>query len=393
MRSIFIHGKLVTDRFDYEYYKSRYPDLKAAFGDDEERYVAHYILHGYYECRFCNKEDEEFSDISKYDGVDYSPVYQAAFYKNNYADLRAAFGTDKNKYIQHFVRHGMAEGRQASPAFNLDIYKANYHDLRVAFKNVNVDYYKHYLKYGRFEKRVAYKLINQNIFSDDTATVEILSERVNNVNVYAAHLVFSDYTRFKTCYNSSATTSQMAYAKEAVLCVNGSAALINGSGEMHDGVIPSFSKDKYCPPALYSQKTGKIIQGFGGKYANWKLSTLLEKGICTDTFGFGNALVKNGELCVKESASSTRRPRTFIGTNGKPGDIWLVVAEGDGINGGGPGLTHADCGKYLIGKGCTLGYPLDGGGSSTMVFRQKLVNTPSENGKERGYLGDFIYFK
>ena len=226
-------------------------------------------------------------------------------------------------------------------------------------------------------------------YESTTGSISITKKRVSNVNVYMAHLTFNKYDRFKTYYHATATTSQASKNTDAIFCVNSSAAKANGSGEMHDGVIPSFSAEKYCTPALYSQKTGMVIEGFGGPYANMKLKDIKQKGIATDTFGFGKAFLKDGKNT--SGTGGSRRPRTFIGTNGKAGDIWICVAEGDGVNGGGSGLTSYECADVLKGLGCTLGYPLDGGGSSSMVFQGTLLNTPT-GGKERSGIGDFIYF-
>ena len=333
--------------------------------------------------------------------MDYSLVFDAKYYSNKYADLKAAFGTNEKKLLNHFQTYGMNEARQAKATFNVEYYKANYEDLRKAFGSNWKKYYIHYMTYGYKENRVTDRLLSELTpvdsvsgvwqYKDSTVNISITKETVSNVNVYAAHLVFSDYTRFKTYYNTSATTSKAAAATKAIFCTNGSAAKINGSGEMHNRVIPSFSSTKYCTPALYSQNTGKLFPGFGSKYENMKLTAIRDQKIATDTFGFGNAFLKNGNIIC--AAGGSRRPRTFIGTNEKAGDIWICVAEGDGINSGGAGLTNYECANFLKKKGCKLGYPLDGGGSSTMVFKGKVLNTPSEKGKERGYIGDFVYFK
>ena len=45
---------------------------------------------------------------------------------------------------------------------------------------------------------------------------------------------------------------------------------------------------------------------------------------------------------------------------------------------------------YLQSKGCTFGVPLDGGGSSTMVFKGKVLN--AAKGNQRAVV-DFVYFK
>jgi exopolysaccharide biosynthesis protein len=43
--------------------------------------------------------------------------------------------------------------------------------------------------------------------------------------------------------------------------------------------------------------------------------------------------------------------------------------------------------------GCTTGYNLDGGGSSTMVFNGKIINTPTHTGNKIGErkVSDIVY--
>lgn len=100
------------------------------------------------------KEEREISGTT-FNGVNYQPVYNYNYYKNKYADLRKAFGTDKNAYFKHFCEHGMKEGRQAASAFNVTNYKKRYADLRKAFGDNLPEYYKHYCLYGKKENRSA----------------------------------------------------------------------------------------------------------------------------------------------------------------------------------------------------------------------------------------------
>ena len=100
------------------------------------------------------KETRKISSTT-FNGVNYHPVYNYNYYKNKYADLRKAFGTDKNAYFKHFCEHGMKEGRQAASAFNVTNYKKRYADLRKAFGDNLPEYYKHYCLYGKKENRNA----------------------------------------------------------------------------------------------------------------------------------------------------------------------------------------------------------------------------------------------
>lgn len=91
----------------------------------------------------------------KYDGVDYSPVFDPDYYYKKYADLRKAFGKDKDKLFNHFCSYGMVEGRQAHAKFNVAKYRSYYPDLRKAFGTKLHLYYKHYCEYGKNEGRKA----------------------------------------------------------------------------------------------------------------------------------------------------------------------------------------------------------------------------------------------
>ena len=73
----------------------------------------------------------------------YAPVYDYQYYKEHNADLAALFGDNQWKYLEHFVNSGMKEGRQGSSAFNLAAYKANNPDLVAAFGEDNQKYYEH----------------------------------------------------------------------------------------------------------------------------------------------------------------------------------------------------------------------------------------------------------
>lgn len=90
-----------------------------------------------------------------YNGMDYSPVFDASYYLKKYKDLKAAFGTNKTAAFEHFIQYGMKEARQASANFNVEVYKKKYADLRKAFGNDTAAYYRHYIQYGKTEGRTA----------------------------------------------------------------------------------------------------------------------------------------------------------------------------------------------------------------------------------------------
>lgn len=92
----------------------------------------------------------------EFDGVKMDKVFNATFYANKYADLKAAYGTNATKLFEHFCKYGMKEGRQGILTFNVAVYRASNMDLQAVFGANLPEYYKHYCKYGYNEGRVCY---------------------------------------------------------------------------------------------------------------------------------------------------------------------------------------------------------------------------------------------
>lgn len=57
-----------------------------------------------------------------YNGRDYSPVFDAAYYYANNADLQVSIGNNPAELLRHFVEHGVTEGRRGNAAFDVNAY-------------------------------------------------------------------------------------------------------------------------------------------------------------------------------------------------------------------------------------------------------------------------------
>ncbi len=90
-----------------------------------------------------------------HNSVDYSPVFDAVYYADRYGDLKATYGNNAAALFNHFIAHGMMEGRQAIDTFNVRAYRSRYPDLQKAFGDNLPAYYLHYIQLGRNEKRIA----------------------------------------------------------------------------------------------------------------------------------------------------------------------------------------------------------------------------------------------
>ena len=236
-------------------------------------------------------------------------------------------------------------------------------------------------------------------YSDGTATITIYKEWYNNAYCYAAHIKFSDYSRLSTaCANGAygkgtETTSHAASRLGAILTINGCYSSKNLDYiVVRDGKIWNGSDRSAWLPAIYSQSNGKLLSAWdsGGTpgISGANVNELVSKGLFTDSFCFGPPILSNGNITA--GSDTSRAQRTFIGTNGKAGDIWLVVSDGRYNDGKSAGLTYKEMASYLKSKGCTFGVPLDGGGSSTMVFKGQVLN--AAKGNQRAVV-DFLYFK
>jgi hypothetical protein len=237
------------------------------------------------------------------------------------------------------------------------------------------------------------KLTYPLTYSDETCTITIYREWFENAWIYAAHLEFTNYSRFGTAcangqYNNGyETTSHAAKRLNAIFAVNGcySAKWLNYP-VVRSGIV---CNDQICvAPGTYNSATGIFASSGSLGLNNIKASIAVEQGLITDTFRFGDACLSNGK--VIDFGNTSQAQRTFIGTNGKAGDIWICVSDGRYNDGKSAGLTYGQCGKYLQSKGCIYGIPLDGGGSSTMYFNGQVLN--AARGNERAVI-DFVYFK
>lgn len=154
-------GRQASEGFSVSYYRNNYADLNAAFGNDLPSYYMHYIKCGSYEGRIA-------APTYIFEGCDYSSVYDYSYYRTNYPDLQAAFGNNPRAYISHFVNCGAYEGRQAIETFNVRLYKERNPDLQAAFGDNTTSYYWHYMSYGVYEGRFAgfYSLYNGVSYSD-----------------------------------------------------------------------------------------------------------------------------------------------------------------------------------------------------------------------------------
>ena len=160
-------GRQGNADFNVYSYAYKYPDLRSAFGNDLPSYYNHYINKGKKESRIAVGTTSLQGGTTVYNGIDYSPVYNYDYYTSKYPDIKNIFGLNDTACLKHFVEYGMKEGRRGNENFDVVSYKNSNKDLRVAFGSNLQDYYYHYLRIGRKESRVT----NGNTKITDYVTV------------------------------------------------------------------------------------------------------------------------------------------------------------------------------------------------------------------------------
>ncbi|MBO6158012.1 MAG: polysaccharide deacetylase family protein [Firmicutes bacterium] len=148
-------GRRAKESFDLASYRNLYGDLRAAFGGDNRAYYMHYIQWGQFEGRQTTGAPKSLNPVTVYEGVDYAPVYDYAYYAAHNPDVVAVFGDDDFGVLSHFVRFGMAEGRKGNETFDVHSYKAKYGDVAAYYGDDLKGIYEHYLRFGRQEGRTS----------------------------------------------------------------------------------------------------------------------------------------------------------------------------------------------------------------------------------------------
>jgi hypothetical protein len=103
----------------------------------------------------------------------------------------------------------------------------------------------------------------------------------------------------------------------------------------------------------------------------------------------GNSVAKAEAERYSESLFRERHPRTALGWRI---DGTLVIVTVDGRQQQSAGMTIDQLTRLMLDLGCVEAINLDGGGSTTMVIRNKVVNRPSDPTGERAVSDALLIF-
>lgn len=233
-------------------------------------------------------------------------------------------------------------------------------------------------------------------YSDSKTSITLKQYREYDSNIYVADVTVSDASDLKTALanntygrNITDTTSDMAESNNAVLAINGDYYGARQSGYViRNGKLyrdTSGNRD-----ALVIQKNGEF------KFVSeseTSASDLLQDG-ALQVFSFGPVLLNNGEISVGENdevgMAMASNPRTAIGYLGNNHYVFVVS---DGRTSESAGLSLYELASFMKELGVKDAYNLDGGGSSTMVFKGEIINNPTTSGRsgEERAVSDIVY--
>lgn len=217
-------------------------------------------------------------------------------------------------------------------------------------------------------------------YSDKSLSINIEKRWYKKAWCYIAHITITDYTRFTSVCangkynNGKQTVREAAKQNNAIFAVNGcySAPGVNNAVVRHS-VVYNRGNDPCYNPVFYNNRTGILGNATTLGVENKTYNDAVKEKLISDSFCFGPEFDMVGQDNADEETGG-RAQRTFIGTNGRPGDMHIVVSDGRMSDGESEGLTYQECADLLKELGCSYGAPLDGGGSSTMVFKGEVLN-------------------
>jgi len=233
-------------------------------------------------------------------------------------------------------------------------------------------------------------------YSDSRTSITLKQYRAYDSDIYVADITVSDASALKTALanntygrNITDTTSDIADENNAVLAINGDYYGARQSGYVirNSKLYRNTSGDR---DALVIQKNGEF------KFVSESETSaeqLLQDG-ALQVFSFGPVLLNNSEISVGENEevgmAMASNPRTAVGYLGNNHYVFVVS---DGRTSESAGLSLYELASFMKEIGVVDGYNLDGGGSSTMVFKGEIINNPTTNGhsnQERA-VSDIIY--
>ena len=249
------------------------------------------------------------------------------------------------------------------------------------------------------ERQSAQVVNDQEAQASQSTKVDLSTRTYNGTTIYVADVYTNDVTSLLSAFannsygrNVSATASEIASSNGALIAINGDCYGMRNEGYVvRNGVLyrsESAGSDQE-DLVIYKDGTFKII-----REGETSAQELVDNG-AWQVFSFGPGLVENGAVTAEPGEEVGRakasNPRTAIG---KVADGHYVFVVSDGRTDESEGLSLSDLATFMANElGVECAYNLDGGGSSTMVYKDNVVNKPTTNGKsiQEREVSDIVY--
>ena len=230
-------------------------------------------------------------------------------------------------------------------------------------------------------------LVTDTSYDDGNIRLQIRTERLHDTTVYIADVQLSDASLLKTGLagdsfgrNLAEVTSSIAKRNDAIFAINGDYYGFREKGYvMRGGYLYRQTSNTRYPYGedlvIWEDGSFEIVNE-----ASATAQELADRG-AQEIFSFGPALVNQGEVQVFAGEEVERAQitnlRTAIGIL-EPLHYLMVVS--DGRTRESRGLSLYQLAELMQSEGCETAYNLDGGGSSTIWFNDKVLNKPTTYG-------------
>jgi len=231
-------------------------------------------------------------------------------------------------------------------------------------------------------------------YSDSTISVVIGNEKIGRDRYNYAYIKVAHPSQLRTALGGDPVNTRYASIKK-ISQRNNAVVGINGDFYPHrknsliirQGTVVKEGNSSELDVLLIDYDGNFHI--FHNTEANAGIESL--SGNIYQAFAFGPALIVDGEICEDldekyDFGTTYLNPRTAFGQIGELEYLMVVV---DGRTNRSIGVNVQTLAEYMLEKGCTQAYNLDGGATSHMYFHDKVYNLTTGSKRD---MYDIIYF-
>jgi exopolysaccharide biosynthesis protein len=212
-------------------------------------------------------------------------------------------------------------------------------------------------------------------------------ERINSTPDSNCVMLFNSFQGEKTplakdkWYVSEISLRPIKKSSDTLICVAKDSFHIGGQMKISNEFVLSANNKyaRYLEREISYGDTLKIISGFNPNYQNIKSLVGGWPRLIRD----GKNVIRNDSLTegIIPRFSKVKHPRTGIGFSKDSSTVYFITV--DGRQESSSGMTLLEFADLMIEEGIYQGLNLDGGGSTTMIINDKVVNHPSDQTGER----------